>query len=256
MDEDIKEYIFRLLDDEVLRGELENWAYTTSGLEAFIGSNYIELISLDYRSEGVVFEAKNLLSKHINQGEYLDWHLKKHLTAILQRTENVYINIYHLYDLYCQGFEFLEALAMDFCIYIGDPAGKISVSSRLVWADLSARQKDDLVNSLYPEIIEHAKRVIDCLNDGSIRIIGYLAENVGLEKTSLISDLEKENNTLPMVLENGQAIQVVPHVYKTYHYSRRFEYVDGRPTKLKKAMYTKRGTISIPKVRLSPKSGH
>lgn len=236
MSEGIKEYIFRLIDDEVTRDELENWSYTATGLEDLLGAKYIDLISLDYTSEGVVIEAKNLLSTHIDQGEYLDWHLRKNLNAILQRPENVHINIYHLYDLYCQGFEFLQALALDFCIYIGYPAGKISVSSRLVWADLSARQKDDLVNSLYPEIIEHAIRVIDCLNDGSIRIIGYLAENVGLEKTSLISDLEKENNTVPVVLENGQAVRVVPHVYKTFHYFQQFEYIDTRPDTLKKIM--------------------
>ena len=63
-----------------------------------------------------------------------------------------------------------------------------------------------------------------------------MAENVGLEKTSLISDLEKENNTVPVVLENGQAVRVVPHVYKTFHYFQQFEYIDTRPDTLKKIM--------------------
>lgn len=236
MDVGIKEYIFKLIDDEVSRAELENWTYTESGLEAYLGANYIDLISLNYNSEGATYEAKNLLSAHIDQGEYLDWHLRKNLNAIIQRLEDVYINIYHLYDLFCQGFEFLGHLAIEFCVFIGYPAGKISVSSRLVWADLSAQQKDDLVNSLYPEIIEHAKRILECLNDRSIVIKGYLTEDSNLKEASLVNDVSKENGIAPMVLDNGQAVRVVPHVYKTYHYSQQFEYIDTRPDELKKIM--------------------
>ena len=77
---------------------------------------------------------------------------------------------------------------------------------------------------------------MNCLNDRSITVKGYLTENSGLEKANLVNDLEKENNTNSMVLENEQAVRVVPHVYKTYHYSQQFEYIDTRPDTLKKIM--------------------
>lgn len=168
--DDVKTSIFRILSDDLSASELEQWVYADKNLESLLGQDdYLNLISLDYRSTGSIYEAKKILEECIDISEYEAWRVSKILKAIVNRSPDVHMYIEQCYDLYCHGYGFLDNLGLGYGLSVACPPTEYSTD---YWDQLSASEQLELINELYPGVANEAEKVLNWLSMGKIKLQG------------------------------------------------------------------------------------
>ena len=184
MPAEIKNIFLKFLDCQITITDFEQWVYKTLSLEEVLNSDdYLELISLDFtqRSEkhylDYCYQINNIIEKYIDFGEYETWKLKKLLNDFLHRKGNLAKILEQFYDLYCQGYGFLDNLGMgyglDFSCYlseINEPNFRYFFSKTLTAAEIE-REIEQKVNDILPEVDEEIREILSWLEQGKIEII-------------------------------------------------------------------------------------
>lgn len=169
LSEDIKVKFFRFINGEELISEFEQWVYDTNALEEILGGeDYFNLISLDFTKRGSQYELIKILERHIDAGEYETWKLRKLLTLFLSQEGDLPLMLCEFYELYCDGFHFLETLGLNYGLAILVPPHGYSSES---WQALTDEEQKRLLDSILPDAISEARKVLTWLDQGKIVII-------------------------------------------------------------------------------------
>lgn len=111
--------LFRFLNGEEPVIEFERWVYDTKALENILGGeDYFNLISLDFSKQCSRYELIKILERHIDVGKYQTWKLRKLLKLFLSQKGNLSLMLCKFYELYCDGFYFLDVLGLDYGLAI------------------------------------------------------------------------------------------------------------------------------------------
>ncbi|MDK2594051.1 hypothetical protein [Pseudoalteromonas obscura] len=167
---------YKLVSKEIELTKFENWVYSETALEQTLSSDdYLEIISINYKTPSGLYEAQKVLSKYFSMGKYYEWSIRNVLCKIIEKPNDVHKYIEQCYDLYCAGFGFMDNLGLGY--------------------GLGLTCSDDFngkVDDFYPQIIEEVKRVILWLDSGKIVITGHSGEYQGVEYHDNRNAKEKE----------------------------------------------------------------
>ena len=167
---------YRLVSREIELNDFENWVYTETTLEQTLNSDdYLEIISINYKTPSSLYEAQKVLSKYFSMGKYYEWSIRNILHKIIAKPHDVDKYIEQCYDLYCEGFGFMDNLGLGYGLGLTCPDGF-----------------NDKVDEFYPRIAEEAERVILWLDTRKIVITGHSGEYRGIEYDDNRSHKEKE----------------------------------------------------------------
>lgn len=165
----IKTDVFKFLHREMPLEEFEQWVYATKDLEEiFSKEDYGELLSVDYSKNSNRYDVIKLVTGYINEGEYETWKLKKLLNAVINNNGDLQQVFVDFYDLYCDGYRFLDNLGLGYGLSVVVPPSEYSSDS---WEKLSEQEKKRLLASFFPGALNEVKRVLSWLKDGTIVIL-------------------------------------------------------------------------------------
>jgi hypothetical protein len=166
---------FRLKSNQIDRGSFEKWLYGNSEIESLVSeSDYLELISINYRTQSSVHDAAKLLEKYFSLADYHDWYLRRILEKILKRDKNVEKYIVECYDLYCDGYNFLDNIALGYGLGLSCPD-----------------EFNESVDDFYPAIELEAEKILSWLDDRKVVITGHSGQYLGIEYEDLRTAKEK-----------------------------------------------------------------
>lgn len=164
----IKQVFFETLYGDKAVLEFESWLYADKRLESILSAeDYLELLSLGYKSSTAKYELSKLLERLVDKGEYEKWRLTKMLTKALQRDKDLPHLLMSFYDLYCKGYSFLDNLGLGYGLAV-----EVPYSQADYWDELSAEQQQELLASFYPQLDIELRKVIDWLTSGKITLTG------------------------------------------------------------------------------------
>lgn len=167
---DIKEKFFRTIKGDISLADFEKWVYKSNNLETVLDSDdYLSIISLDYKKSGAKYELFNILKRLVDLGEFETYKMLELLNKAKQKDERFPFVLMEFYNLYCKGYIFLQDLGLGYGLMVQVPPSKYSKDN---WNDLREDEKQDLIDSFYPEIDEVIQRVIDWLTNKRIVLTG------------------------------------------------------------------------------------
>lgn len=81
---------YRLVSREIELNDFENWVYTEPTLEQTLNSDdYLEIISINYKTPSSLYEAQKVLSKYFSMGKYYEWSIRNILHKIIAKPHDV-----------------------------------------------------------------------------------------------------------------------------------------------------------------------
>lgn len=185
--------IYKLILKDIEQGEFERWVYSEKKLvELLTSDEYLELISLNYKTPSSLYEAGKLLRSYINLGKCYEWYLKGILQKIADHHCDAHQYIEQLYDLYCDGYYFLDNLGLGYGLAITVPHHKYKVER---WCELNSQQQSTLIDEFYPAVADEARKVIFWLESGKITLTGHSGEYQGIKYEDHRTAKEKEPTT-------------------------------------------------------------
>ena len=81
----------------------------------------MELISLEYKAPSDLYEAEKILLKVVDEGKYYEWNLRRILEQVIKETGGSSKYIQLCYELYCDGYNFLDNLGLGYGLSITVP---------------------------------------------------------------------------------------------------------------------------------------
>lgn len=149
--------IHQVLTRKISLQSFEQWLYEDNVLEFRNPDLYLELISFDYSSEDGFKNYYDNFTKYVHFHRFEANRIKEYLYSIINNDENCGNAIWMMYELYCQGYGFLQKLGLiyglclvDYCTSGADDTSKA------------------LIDQFYPTIIDDTKNVINWLKEGKI----------------------------------------------------------------------------------------
>jgi len=147
--------IYQVLTKQTSIRSFELWLYEDNVLESSNPDLYLEMISFDYSSEDGFYDS---FAKYVPFHKFEADRIKEYLYSIIDRDKNCSNAIWTMYELYCQGYGFLQKLGLIYGLCLVDCSHPVSL------ADGSA----NIIDKLYPSIIEDAKNVLHWLKEDKI----------------------------------------------------------------------------------------
>jgi len=136
-----------LMNEKISVKEFENWVYSLNWLENELTEDeYTDLISLNYRNSGSKYEVGLILKDRLNEAKFETVKIVELLTSIIERNGKEGEALEKMYNLYCDGYYFLEGLGLGVGLFVAVP-NKYGVE---YYHELNEQQKKELVNSAYP----------------------------------------------------------------------------------------------------------
>ncbi|ROS66355.1 hypothetical protein [Vibrio crassostreae] len=167
---------YKLVSREIELAEFEEWVYSSPELEKILNpDDYLELISISYKMPSGLYEAQKILSNYFSLGKYHEWALRNLLGKIVSKPADVHKYIEQSYDLYCEGYDFLDNLGLGYGLSIIHP-----------------EDESFSVDKFYPQILDEVSKVIEWLDTGEIEITGHDGEYQGIEYIDKRTAREKE----------------------------------------------------------------
>lgn len=163
----VVEEFYQLVAKKMSVADFEQWVYATPELENILREDdYLNLITLNYKSHWSFYELQKLLELYIDVCEMRRRELLEILCIISQggKPDDVLAALIATFNLSCKGYSFFEGLA-----YYGltvdndfgwDPEGK--------WAKMTEPQKKRYLSRFYPEVQLMADHLIQGLKFGAI----------------------------------------------------------------------------------------
>lgn len=183
--------IFKLKNREITLSDFEKWIYSEKSLEKLIPpDDYLELISLNYKTPANLYEAEKILFNLVDEGKYYEWSLRHILEEIINKSNNSALYIEQCYNLYCEGYDFLNDLGLGYGLCISSPPNSYSSEN---WEQLENKEQRKLVESLYPSVADEAKRVLNWLDLNKIKITGHDGTYQGIQYSDNRTPSEKKS---------------------------------------------------------------
>ncbi|MDW5417240.1 hypothetical protein R6242_11750 [Iodobacter sp. CM08] len=150
-------------------------------------------IGVNNQTQSSLYEAEKILRKYIDIGKCYEWSLKNVLQNVIDRPCDVHKYIKQLYELYCDGYNFLDSIGLGYGLAITVPHQKYEVDK---WYELNSKQQSELIGDLYPAIAYEAKKMIFWLESGKITITEHSGEYQGIKYVDNRTAEEKQACTL------------------------------------------------------------
>lgn len=170
---DFESTVFKLTNNDIKLNDLENWIYNYQDIEKYISyDDYIDLISLDYKSKYAYLEVFNIIDKYIDYGRFEELKLLELLNKCLDNDTHYTILaaiFQEFYYLYCRGYSFLGDLGISYGLACVVPLSKYSSNE---WDELKEYEKEETINSFYPNVIKHLNRISKLLISKEIILTG------------------------------------------------------------------------------------
>lgn len=200
---EIETKYFDLTEDKISTKEFEEWVYQSKWLESELSKNeYLDLISLDFNTPSVKYEIKKILKDRINEGKFQKLKFLNLLDSIINRDGKEGEALAKMYDLYCDGYYFLQDLGLGIGLQIEVPSG-YGVN---YYHELNENQKKELVNSAYPIAKELAEELKNWIINGEVILTGevdhemnqwqYIDKRTDEDKQSRVWKAVEENNKI------------------------------------------------------------
>ena len=161
--------VYKLIAEEHELARFEEWIYSSKELETILDAEeYLAIISLDYSQLSSLYEAEKIFRQYIDTGKYYEWYIIRILQQIIDPPIDAYKYIEQCYDLYCNGFSFLNNLGLNYGLRIRVPPANYSADS---WYELTSAEQIKLIDSFYPDVAESAQEVLNWFSDRQIVVI-------------------------------------------------------------------------------------
>jgi hypothetical protein len=188
----IKHIFFKTMSAQVELADFEQWIYTSKELEQGLHEDaYLELLSFSYKKRGARYELFKLLHSLIDAGEYETWKLTLLLNEAKVRNIHLPGVLERFYDLYCNGYYFLNHLGFGFGLYMCVLPAPYKVEH---WSELNEAEIMQLVNKLPPALDDELNIVLQWLENGKIVLTGkqdqynhykFIDNRTAIEKTRM-----------------------------------------------------------------------
>ncbi len=188
-DFNIIEYIcFELQENGLGINEFEKWVYHSAEIQVILSNeDYLDLISLDYNSKNIYYEIIRIMDKYIDYRKYETKKITVLLTRALQKDEKIGEILRNFYDMYCDGYYFLEDLGLGYGLSCEVPLGANT------WEELSDQQRISIINSFYPQLEQDLKRALIWIESKKIVLSGKRSDYNRWEFIDNRTDEEKKS---------------------------------------------------------------
>lgn len=106
------------MNGELAALDFEKWLYDHPDLEQYIGNDlYLEFISFNFKTDSK-YNLFKILEKIVSLGEYETYKLLTRLDDTLTSPSNLPELIEFFYDQYCDGYYFLQTIALGYALPI------------------------------------------------------------------------------------------------------------------------------------------
>jgi len=182
---------FKTMHGDMDLEEFEKWVYENKDLEKAIPPDtYLDLIELNYKKPGVRYELFKKLEAIVSLGEYQKWKLLTSLDNALLKDESFPRLMMGFYDLYCNGYYFLDDLGLGYGLTFTVPPSKFQVDT---WDELRSDQKSDYISELFPKIEKEILKVKGWIAKGKIVLTSEKDELDRYCYNDFRTDLEKKS---------------------------------------------------------------
>lgn len=167
----VEEIFYDFLHRDLNIKDFEVWVYTSDELKSFVGSDdYLALITLDFNSINARDESEKIIRKYADVSKFETMKMLDLLYKAITNNEDTGTILITFYDLYCHGYYFLDKLGLRYGLTCAVPP--IRHYREDSWEDLSDRDRKELVDGFYPEIIKDIQDVIALIQNEQIIITG------------------------------------------------------------------------------------
>ena len=167
---DIQTEFFKLLNYETSIENFEKWVYKTKELEAFFDfDDYIEFISLNFKSRHVIHEMKKIVDKYLDYGEFEKRKIDKVLNDLTNRSDDFAKSLIATYDLYCDGYSFLDNIGLGYGLTFSD-----DFYNYADWTKLSSQEKNKRIEAIYSGVESEAEKVRGWLDRKQVVLTGEI----------------------------------------------------------------------------------
>lgn len=174
--QDIKEIFYKTIKGDITLDDFEQWLYLDRELEKHLRpDDYLDLISLGFRKPGAKYELCNLLKKHIDLGDLETYKIIERLKEAQQKNSHLPFILMEFYDLYCNGYNFLQDLGLGIGLAVEVPSANNMTAN--TWYELTAEQQKELLDSFSPQLEDCIEQVIYWLEAREIILTGEQDEN-------------------------------------------------------------------------------
>ncbi|MEM8831753.1 MAG: hypothetical protein AAGE96_20690 [Cyanobacteria bacterium P01_G01_bin.19] len=92
--------VYKLIAQEYELSRFEQWVYSSKELEEILDpEEYLELISLNYKTLSSLYKAEKILTRQIDIGKYYEWFVRRVLQKVIDRPSDANKYIEQCYDL-------------------------------------------------------------------------------------------------------------------------------------------------------------
>lgn len=156
---DVELKFYNLLRGNLNIQEFEDWVYETDEimLDEYFGRGfYFELASLNYKNKYDIIDLEKLLFSKVAFGRFEEMKIRDILTSIIEDKGDLVDLIEEVYDLYCDGYNFLRYIGLAY-VFNGMP-----------------RENDtyNFTQQCRINLKSEAKRIISFLDTKKIKITG------------------------------------------------------------------------------------
>jgi hypothetical protein len=166
----IQTEFFKLLNYEISIENFEKWVYKTKELETFFDfDDYIEFISLNFKSRHAINEIKKIVDKYLDYGEFEKRKMNKVLNDLINRSDDFAKSLIATYDLYCDGYCFLDNIGLGYGLAFSD-----DFYDYADWTKLSSEEKNKRIEAIYSGLESEAEKVRGWLDMRKIVLTGEI----------------------------------------------------------------------------------
>lgn len=190
---DFEKYYFDLVHGGLKIDEFENWIYNDNNLENILNQeDYLDLISLNFRSIHIKYEIEKILAKYIDYSKFEKKRVLSLLYRALESRKDLPDILREFYDMYCHGYYFFQDLGLGYGLACEVPPSKYNTDN---WNELNEKEKNEIINSFFPQIESDIQRAIHWIENDKIILTGTKNELDYWEFTDYRID-EEEKSTI------------------------------------------------------------
>lgn len=191
--------VYKLIERKIEIKNFEHWVYSEKELENILTpDDYLDLISLGYNLPSSLYKAEKILKKYIDIGKYHELNLRRVLQKVIDRPKDAYKFIEQCYDMYCDGYNFLDNIGLGYGLHVAVPPSNLGADT---WQELKSQEQLKLINSFYPAVAEDAQRILLWLDTGKIILMDHNGEYQGIEYEDHRTSQEKEPTAYKVVAQ-------------------------------------------------------
>jgi hypothetical protein len=109
--QDLKENVFKVLEDQMSLEDFERWLYNSEELQDLMTEDVVlEAYTLNYKQRDAKYQFKKAIFKYFDEDEFLLWKVKANLTDLIANRNDRDRILYDFYYLGYDGYTFLQPI--------------------------------------------------------------------------------------------------------------------------------------------------